>query len=71
MSELDRESRLYDWIRASDLREWAREFDGQAQEAAEAGFPDVAEEAHAEARECRQLAAEAWRRVIAPEAVAS
>jgi hypothetical protein len=44
-------------IQAQHNLECAREFDAEAQDAAAAGFPDVAEEARTEAREARQAAA--------------
>lgn len=52
-------------VQAQFILEDAREFEADAQEAAEAGFPDVAEEAMAEAREARQAAKE-MRRLARP-----
>ena len=62
LSEPERMYRISEALIAQSNLEYAREFDADAAEAAEAGFPDVAEEARAEARECRQFAAAARRR---------
>ncbi len=56
-SEPERMYRIGEAIRYQGDLEYAREFEADAAEAVEAGFPDVAEEALAEARECRQSAA--------------
>ena len=56
-SEQERMFRIGCAIQAQSDLECAREFDVEAHEAEAAGFPDVAEEARAEAYEARQDAA--------------